>query len=374
NRADATGTEFRQLTNDLARINREQARRDPNADFLTRRFDSRAAQGISEGLIGGAFPLLFGQGIGASLGGLVGGGGGGFIGGNLGFGLSLIGTALGTAFDQLNQAAQETGKSLNYPIEGFEKLKEAGLFASRQQEYYISKLIDSGRTTEATAQIQAEMIRKIGVSGVNDLMRLGDASSDLSKVWAEFNLQLQAALAGPMAGLLKWVTEIVRVQNESFGSEQLVKDVAAGLTGDAKNKFLSEILSIDLSESRPIGGISKAEAARQRTALAEFYRQFANMPQAEQAKQALEQQEAALRKQMENADKIRALARQGEELDRRAVEMRRNNEETIYNLRKRATDMEREAVEYRRSLEEKLADKRMDVERSIIDNERKRRQ
>lgn len=376
NKADATGVEFKQLTDDLARINREQQRRDPNADILTSRFGPRMADAISEGLIGGAFPALFGQGLGASLGGLAGGGLGGFVGGNLGFGLSLLGTGLGSVFDRLNQAAQETGKSLNRPIENFEKLKEAGLFASREQEYYISKLIESGRTTEATTQIQAEMMRKIGVTGVNDLMRLGDASSDLSKAWAEFSLQLQAALAGPMAGLLEWITNVLKIQNESFKSEQLVRDVSAGLTGKERDRFLTEIALIDtrIARSPLLGGISLAEASKQRAALAESYKPLAKMPQVKQPKDTPEQREKTLRTQMENAEKIRALAKQGEELDRRAVEMRRNNEETIYDLRKRAADMEREAADYRRSLEEKLVDKRMEIERTIIENDRKRRQ
>ena len=117
-----------------------------------------------------------------------------------------------------------------------------------------------------------------------------------------------------------------------------------------------------------------AEESKQRAALAESYKPLEKMPQVKQPKDTPEQREKTLRTQMENAEKIRALAKQGEELDRRAVEMRRNNEETIYDLRKRAADMEREAADYRRSLEEKLVDKRMEIERTIIENDRKRRQ
>jgi murein DD-endopeptidase MepM/ murein hydrolase activator NlpD len=349
--------------------------------FLERLTGSpRASAAISEGLIGGAFPLLFGQGIGASAGGLIGGAAGGFAGGGLGFGLSLIGTALGTSFDTLSQAAQDTGKALNYPIEGFDKLKEAGLFASRQQEYYISKLIETGQTARATAEIQAEIIKKIGVSGVNDLMELGDASSRLSKTWAEFNLQLQAALAGPMAGLLEWVTSILELNNQSFRSEQLAKDVSAGLSGNTKDQFDREIAKIDLSEQvgsnvGPLfGGLSKGEAAKQRTALAEFYKPLAKLPTAKAGKLTPEQEEARLNKSIENADKSRAIIQQGVALERSGVDLRLSIEDTVYGLRKRATDMEREAAEFRRSIEDEVFGKRQELEQKLAENERKRQQ
>lgn len=348
--------------------------------FLERRFGKRGSAAIGEGLIGGAFPLLFGQGLGASIGGGVGGAAGGFLGGGLGFGLSLVGTAVGSLFDQLNQAAQETGKALNYPIEGFEKLKEAGLFASRAQEYYISKLIETGQTARATAEIQAEMIKKIGVSGVNDLMRLGDASTRLSKAWAEFNLQLQAALAGPMAGLLEWIANVVSIVNQSSRAEQLVKDVSAGLSGSQKEAFDFAIQKIDISEQvgrkfgALFGGLSKEEAARQRTALAEFYKPGVNMPRVREGALTPEQQQANLDKAIEKADKARSLVQQGIALERSNVDLRLNIEDTVYGLRKRATDMEREAVEFRRSVEDQIFSKRQELERRLAENERKRQQ
>ena len=84
-----------------------------------RRQKLRSAAG--SGIIGGAFPALFGQGVGASIGGGGGGLAGGLIGGEFGFGLSLVGTALGQAVDdartfnealnQLNVNFQVTGGS-----------------------------------------------------------------------------------------------------------------------------------------------------------------------------------------------------------------------------------------------------------------------
>jgi hypothetical protein len=61
---------------------------------------SRASGAISSALIGGGFPLLFGQGPAAAAGGAVGGLAGGLVGGGFGFALSIVGTALGDAAEK----------------------------------------------------------------------------------------------------------------------------------------------------------------------------------------------------------------------------------------------------------------------------------
>lgn len=283
-RIDPTTQDFRELTQQLGILSREAERRSPEADFLTRRVGPRAARGISEGVIGGAFPLLFGQGLGASIGGGVGGFAGGFAGGGLGFGLSLIGTALGTAFDTLSQAAQDTGKALRTTTEGFEKLKEAGLLANKQQENYIQKLIEAGKISEAQAIIQSEIVKKVGARGAEDLRRLGSSSEKLSKAWAEFNLQLQAALAGPLAGLLDWVTGIVAASNRRSAAASQIADIERGLSGAKQNEFLNRLNQISVVEGgigqgilRDFGiGQSAKDIARMRADLINEYAPFAN--------------------------------------------------------------------------------------------------
>ena len=61
----------------------------------------------SSAMIGGGFPLLFGQGGASAVGGGVGGALGGVLGGGFGFGLSIVGTAIGQAMqknDEFNQS------------------------------------------------------------------------------------------------------------------------------------------------------------------------------------------------------------------------------------------------------------------------------
>ena len=159
-------------------------------------------------LIGGGFPMLFGGGAGAVLGGAA----GGLIPGNPM--LSIVTSALGTVVDQFVAATTEMGASLRDPITNFEKLKEANLFASKTQEFYIQKLIETGRITEATGAIQAQIIQKVGIAGYNDLTKLADASTRLTKELAGVTAQAQALTAGPLSGILNFLTDVLKLGNE----------------------------------------------------------------------------------------------------------------------------------------------------------------
>jgi len=64
------------------------------------RYQSSFGGVASSAIIGGSFPLLFGQTGAAAVGGGIGGAAGGLIGGQFGFALSILGTALGAANDQ----------------------------------------------------------------------------------------------------------------------------------------------------------------------------------------------------------------------------------------------------------------------------------
>ena len=354
---DPTAAGFDRLDNQiretLATVSRQLEVRAPEADFLTRRTgDPRLARGLSEGLIGGAFPLLFGQGIGASVGGGLGGFAGGFAGGGLGFGLSLLGTALGTALDQLGATAAETGKALRDPIAGFEKLKEANLFASKTQEFYIQKLIESGKAAQAAAIVQSEIVKKIGVTGVSDLNRLGKASNDLSKTWAEFNLQLQAAVAGPLAKLLEWVTSIVSVGNQFRRDASFVEDISSGLAGKDKEEFDKRRKEITdkLYRSIAFGGITRDEALRREKQLAQ---EFAgrSQPQVRGTQASPETQEQQIKAAQQAADEIKQAYREG------------------FKFQQQAIDLERQAADFRRQVASEIFEKQQAVQRLQIEAE-----
>ena len=88
----------------------------------------RISGSISSGLIGGGFPLLFGQGPLAALGGGIGGLAGGALGGGFGFGLSIAGTAIASriqesidfrkSISELNDEMGKMGISSNISAKG----------------------------------------------------------------------------------------------------------------------------------------------------------------------------------------------------------------------------------------------------------------
>jgi hypothetical protein len=156
---------------------------------------------LSNALIGGAFPALFGQGLGASLGGAAGGAAGGALGGQFGFGLSLIGTALGAQFDLAGQKSKTLAEALNDPIGKFAELVEAGLLSSKALERNAKALIESGRAAEAAALIQLDLNKTFaGTATGNELTSVTD---ELGRAFTRLSVSMTQFSSGPLTGLLK---------------------------------------------------------------------------------------------------------------------------------------------------------------------------
>jgi hypothetical protein len=170
---------------------------------LKRRADQqskRQADIVSNALIGGAFPLLFGQGIGAAVGGAAGGAAGGAVGGQFGFGLSLVGTAVGSQFDAIIEKATVLGRALEDPIRNFSAVQESALLSSRGLERQVESLIAVGRQAEAAALIQADLAKAYG--GAEAARRLADEQDNLSRSWTLLSVNLgQIALPGIAAAV-----------------------------------------------------------------------------------------------------------------------------------------------------------------------------
>jgi hypothetical protein len=237
-----------------ASLQNEQAGRAPDADFLVRLTKNpRLAAGISEGLIGGAFPLLFGQGAGAAVLGGAGGFAGGMAGGALGFGLSLIGTAAGSAIDELGQKAITLGGALNKPSEAFDLLKEKSLFSSRELERAAQKMQDAGYAVAASISAQIELYKKIGPEGVSNLKNLETESDRLNRAFADLSVSVQAFIAGPLTELLSRMrgsTSARTLQQQAPGIAKDLRD--AGLTDYAEG-FSQRITKILTSPDLVLG-------------------------------------------------------------------------------------------------------------------------
>jgi lambda family phage tail tape measure protein len=305
---------------------------------------------MQNALIGGAFPMLFGGGAGAVLGGAA----GGFIPGNPM--MSIVTSALGTMVDQFVAGVTEMGVAVKDLVGNFDKLKEANLFVSKQQEFYIQKLIESGRVQEAANAIQQRLIDIIGTQGVQDLDNAGQASTRLNKALAELGIQMQALIAGPLGVIIDRIAAAVALPAASNTAtavqQQLVKQgdkAAAGELG-------SRVQEIEQRPSLQLG-LGAKEAAQDITKLTTAYSQllkktetnasislvdrektikqaeqiFTELRDKERAQQELKRQNAE-----QYADLVRSLQRQQADLnlqyERRAQDLRISNAEKQLDL------------------------------------------
>jgi hypothetical protein len=306
---------------------------------------------IQNALIGGAFPMLFGGGAGAVLGGAA----GGFIPGNPM--MSIVTSALGTMVDQFVAGVTEMGVAVKDLVGNFDKLKEANLFVSKQQEFYIQKLIESGRAAEAAGAIQARIIEIIGTQGVQDLENLGTANTKLQQTFAELTLVMQAFAAGPLTNVLNLMKETVG-QYATSGKAELVINQ---LNKEGKTKEASQ-LNVKVQDAFrknffDVGaGIKEAEEAireaqkllkpgtaasislvdREKT-IKQAEQIFTELRDKERAQQELKRQNAE-----QYADLVRSLQRQQADLnlqyERRAQDLRISNAEKQLDLVKAIGD------------------------------------
>lgn len=136
---------------------------------------------LGNAIIGGAFPLLFGQGTGAALGGGIGGAVGGLLGGQFGFGLSLVGTALGQTFDNASKAAADFTKELKETGDATGALEQALGGLDKGTRTTIQNLARSGQQAAAAEKSFDALAQKIGVEQAEALKRAGDATTEWGK-------------------------------------------------------------------------------------------------------------------------------------------------------------------------------------------------
>jgi hypothetical protein len=341
-----------QLRETIGQIGRQIERRAPEAGFLTRQFGPRTARGLSEGLIGGAFPLLFGQGIGAAVGGGAGGFAGGFAGGGLGFGLSLVGTALGTAFDTAVQSATELGSALQKPVENFDKLTEKSFFSSKALENTIKKTIEYGDTATASALIQEESIKKLGVNGVQNLKILGTESDRLNRAFAELGQQMQAVAAGPLSAVTGFFANIFG-QAAAAGRVRILR---SNLNEQQAGQFNQEILGRLQQRGIQRGFFAPSAPTEAEIGMLQQQGALQDIVDKWQAiqikgqikidpKQRIESEINALQKQLEAIDigrslkdQVRSTAKEQQDLDKQRFDLVRSYEDSIAGLRRQVED------------------------------------
>ena len=183
---------------DQARASRSAARRDA----------------LGSAIIGGAFPLLFGQGAGAAVGGGLGGAAGGLIGGQFGFGLSLVGTALGTAVDSFSKQLTDLAKALDKPSEGLSALQEAGIKVSDATKEQIATLEEAGQVYDAQTVLFAEITERLGEDAVAQLNALSQATDKLDEEMSKAKSQLMAEMIPSLVVFTNTLAGVVSVLNK----------------------------------------------------------------------------------------------------------------------------------------------------------------
>ena len=120
----------------------------------------------SSPIIGGAFPLLFGQTGAAAVGGGIGGAAGGLIGGQFGFALSILGTAIGSFIQQQD----ELDKSLSKISRSFENAVSSAGFTRES----INELKSTLRMTKDEVLAVATEFARFGEAGESAAFIFGD--------------------------------------------------------------------------------------------------------------------------------------------------------------------------------------------------------
>jgi hypothetical protein len=187
-RRDRAFSEF--LSVDREEQIKRQERRANRLSGFKKRFGA-ATQGA---LIGGGFPLLFGQGIGPAIGGGLGGIIGGVLGGPGGsFAGSIVGTAVFTALDGLANSANSAAAALQKPIEALNKLVEGKLITSTDAN--LATTLNGQGQIALAKEIIEQGLRSTGAASLRDPIKAQELR-DREFVETQNQQALQKAFGG----------------------------------------------------------------------------------------------------------------------------------------------------------------------------------
>ena len=191
---------------------------------------------VSQAILGGGFPLLFGGGPAQALGGLVGGAAGGFAGG-------IAGQIIVGQFEAIGRAAADLGNALDPLTFDLEAVSTAAGVAGTETAQFLEKIEKYGSATEAARLATALLETKIGKDGVQALKDFGDSATTLGNALSTIFTQVLANIAKVAGPLLESLAK--------FAGEQA--DVGAflgktGLTG--REKLAQEILGTSFQTSK----------------------------------------------------------------------------------------------------------------------------
>ena len=251
---------------------------------------------VGSGLIGGAFPLLFGQGGGAAIGGGLGGFAGGLAGGQMGFALSLVGTQFGAFADQIVSGGATLGQALDPLTADIDALAEAAGFAGTETGKALKTIQQLGSEHQALEAATALLAATVGDEGVESLKNFGEDTAELGREFGRAMTLMQTAasrffqsIPGFVAGVLKNANDLaaglnldtpeakklIARRNELFGVKPdqpaIGPGIGAGAFDSLNAKEKKEVLDIE-NKLRELARDVTTEAEAQVQAAAEALR------------------------------------------------------------------------------------------------------
>ena len=225
------------------------------------RLAKRGGTAAGEALIGGAFPLLFGQGPEAALGGGLGGLAGGLIGGPYGFALSLAGTVLG---DLLGQA------EFNTPLGKFtgtakqEEQRTAAQTAGAQAQASANILRDKQDQLKIEKQIFDLQTKALGLSDLQVKREVALTEAKAKRRDALKAISRDESIAPSVAGALmqQVKTEYERKRllvDQTYIREQELDTVNKLYTAE-RNRLNQASTMLDMVRKTSASGLSAAQA------------------------------------------------------------------------------------------------------------------
>ena len=279
------------------------------------KFNNRSNKAaLTSGLISGAFPLLFGQGIAGGAFGFAGGFAGTKIGGQMGgFAGGLVATAVLQQLTTLAQNMSELGKAFDELNPNVQAVTSALGLAGSVEEKRLLLIEKTHGAHVALAMVTEEMNQAIGEQGVKNLTEFAEASRLAGNQFKKAMTRIQAAIA-PFLSM--FLVDAQRAENTRL----------ANLTGDKQLTDLrNELKRVEESESVGRSGAKKkrdeinrikAEILAREELLAKTGKQielekFRNQ-QFESATKSIEDQNMFLQNQL-------LLGRQGAEIEKLKV-------------------------------------------------------
>jgi murein DD-endopeptidase MepM/ murein hydrolase activator NlpD len=336
-------------------------------------FRGNVRSAIGEGLIGGAFPLLFGQGVGASVGGLAGGFAGGMIGDSFGFGLSLVGTAVGQAVDNTAKNLTTLAAALKSPSDAMAALEASGFRVSDSLKFQVEQLRLTGRAYDAQTLVLQEAQRRLGPGSLTELNRLDTAQKRLQEQWSAIAAEIQIRLLPVLQELVGAVSGAAGNVG-GFASQSRLQRLDPKKFEQLRSQANREASAFDFNVfgiQLGFGGDRKKYETRlSELSKQELSKRFANeraqIPQTPQEKIADIDASIA----MNEANKART--REYLSLAREAEDLRIDNEGKIFQMRRQSSDIEKEKLRLRLDIENKIFDMRQSTAKLEIDNARSR--